>query len=479
MKPLLLTVDRPDKKESKSDLHEEYLAAARCITRCIDMFCKINKVIDIGTLLKQRELANSGEVSEDEDEAAHREKQLSKPSQKTQDSRLERPEESLGTQENHLKVLARFLCLMGEIENFNEDPTITIEWLQSGKIRMEADAFLAFLWNGDLPGGNYDPDNMMDGFLDGFVLERTMRHIFTGPSTAYGAQSRGTRPSNASLHTMTTVEPPHIAYGCVQVRFGISSRNTWTEEDGDFNYHDFYRHIIELINDLPDDDKEQLLKDWNLKLFKNKAGRDVAKDSADELGPSGARKDLHYGLRAPSCTSTSPIAHLREFAPSFKDTSTFFTSSQEPTSSHTAKYISHSRELTPLSKDTSTFFTGSQHPMSTSYCSFNQASCVKSIGCLGELISTPSTTITSSSSTTLLQANCDTPGSELTTSDEEEESQPKPKKRKVASAKCGKGKSKAPAVEASDDESELPRCSTKHKAAVATRYQPAKKKQKK
>jgi hypothetical protein len=37
---------------------------------------------------------------------------------------------------------------------------------------MEADAFLAFLWNGDLPGVNYDPDNMMDGFLDGFVLER-------------------------------------------------------------------------------------------------------------------------------------------------------------------------------------------------------------------------------------------------------------------------------------------------------------------
>jgi hypothetical protein len=49
-----------------------------------------------------------------------------------------------------------------------------------------------------------------------------------------------------------------------KVRFGISSRNTWTEEDGDFNYHNFYCYIIELIDDLPDNDKERLLKGWNL-----------------------------------------------------------------------------------------------------------------------------------------------------------------------------------------------------------------------
>lgn len=42
------------------------------------MFCKIDKVIDIGTLLKQCELADSGDLSEDEDDAARREKQLSK-----------------------------------------------------------------------------------------------------------------------------------------------------------------------------------------------------------------------------------------------------------------------------------------------------------------------------------------------------------------------------------------------------------------
>lgn len=107
--------------------------------------------------------------------------------------------------------------------------------MQAGKIELTADAFPAFLWKGDPPGADYDPENMMDGFLEGFTLERvsttttyrsfvrislyfqTMRHIFMGPSTALGTQSRGTRPCNAILHDMTAVEAAHIAYGCVQV----------------------------------------------------------------------------------------------------------------------------------------------------------------------------------------------------------------------------------------------------------------------
>jgi hypothetical protein len=71
LEPLLLTVDRLEKKEAKSDQHEEYLTAARCITQCVDMFCKINKVIDISMLLKQRELTNSRDLSKDEDDTAH------------------------------------------------------------------------------------------------------------------------------------------------------------------------------------------------------------------------------------------------------------------------------------------------------------------------------------------------------------------------------------------------------------------------
>jgi len=44
-----------------------------------------------------------------------------------------------------------------------------------------------------------------------------MRHIFMGPSTALGEDSRATCSCNATLHDMTTVEAEHIAYACVQV----------------------------------------------------------------------------------------------------------------------------------------------------------------------------------------------------------------------------------------------------------------------
>jgi hypothetical protein len=47
----------------------------------------------------------------------------------------------------------------------------TVKWLQEVKIRMTADACLAFLWKGDPPGVDYDPNNMVDGFLEGFTLE--------------------------------------------------------------------------------------------------------------------------------------------------------------------------------------------------------------------------------------------------------------------------------------------------------------------
>ncbi|KAG2115642.1 hypothetical protein BD769DRAFT_1391142 [Suillus cothurnatus] len=393
-----------EKKEAKSDQHEEYLTAARCITQCVDMFCKINKVIDISMLLKQ--------------------------SQKTHD-RYQQNYKHLLELEPGLKPLiasSKDLKKASELRKIVQKQSkswfplsmmavvdthiwVTIERLQGGKICMKADAFPAFLWNGDLPGVNYDPDNMMDGFLDGFILKHTMRHIFTGPSTVYGAQSHGTHPSNATLHAMTTVEPPHIVYGCVQVRFGISSRNTWTEEDGDFNYHNFYCYIIELIDDLPDNDKERLLKGWNLKLFKNENGHDVAKDNADEVGALGAHKGgsnlarlcaqmaaCNAAVKTHTLDSECPVRTLptRENSPPPPRT---------PPPSLPAHNSPHhptqSRHLHLL------------HQLAASYVHVlfhvYEASCVESIGHPRKFTSTPSTTttITSSSSTASISPSKD------------------------------------------------------------------------
>ncbi|KAG2335689.1 hypothetical protein BDR05DRAFT_856723, partial [Suillus weaverae] len=136
--------------------------------------------------------------------------------------------------------------------------------IQCGKIKVTAFALPAFLWAGDPPGTDYNDNNMFEGMFEGYLLERTMRHIFTSPSSAYGGETRATRTCNAALHDMTTVEAAHIAYGCLQVRFSISAKNAWSEIDGAFNYREFYNNIIDLIEDSPDPEwKEELLKAWN------------------------------------------------------------------------------------------------------------------------------------------------------------------------------------------------------------------------
>ncbi|KAG1771128.1 hypothetical protein EV702DRAFT_1049032 [Suillus placidus] len=337
---------RARKKESNIDPHEEFLAAARCIARCIDVFC---------LALQQRDAAENGELSEDEGAQVCREKRLSKISSKVQErykrnyARLLQLAPSLkpllgdprkaselntiikkmdatisatrsddtsrlksqighyaafNTKDHpihpaiydgsglrtHLginhPVLARFLCPVRELGIFSEDT----DKFQCGKVNLTAFALPAFLWAGDPPGQDYDDDNMFEGMFDGHLLERTMRHIFTSSSSAYGGETRATRTCNADLHNMTTVEAAHIAYGCLQVRFGISAKNAWSEIDGAFNYLEFYNNIIELIEDSPDPEwKEDLLKAWNVKLFKNKEGRDNS-STRDDDKISGSRE---------------------------------------------------------------------------------------------------------------------------------------------------------------------------------------------
>ncbi|KAG2129710.1 uncharacterized protein EDB93DRAFT_109762 [Suillus bovinus] len=348
--------------EPETDPHEEFVAASRCIARCIDVFCKTEQLITVGLSLQQRDAAENGDFLEDEDLRASRNKRLSKMSPKVQErykrnfARLlqlapslkpllgdprkaselnaitkkmdatisaTRSEDTsrLKSQIGHYAafntkdhaicpaiyngsgsrthmginhpVLTRFLCPVRELKRFSEDADKALKDIQCGKVNLTASALPAFLWAGDPPGKDYDDDNMFEGMFDGYLLERTMRHIFTSPSSAYGGETRATRTCNAALHNMTTVEAAHIAYGCLQVRFGISAKNAWSEIDGAFNYRDFYNNVVELIEDSPDPEwKEEFLKAWNVKLFKNEEGRDSNRtQDNDKVSASRENRD--------------------------------------------------------------------------------------------------------------------------------------------------------------------------------------------
>ncbi|KIJ07142.1 hypothetical protein PAXINDRAFT_19656 [Paxillus involutus ATCC 200175] len=180
---------------------------------------------------------------------------------------------------NHI-VLARFLCPINKLHEFNIDPKRTQTKLLDGGIEIRSNIYPAFCWSGNPPASDFDEDDIYKGLHKGYLLERVMRHIFTGPSSALGEESRGTRAGNAELHGMTKVEAAHIAYACVQARFGITSTNRWSEKDGSFSYRRFYYHILDDIESNDDHAwKDAILRHHNVVLFRHENGRDAGSEN--------------------------------------------------------------------------------------------------------------------------------------------------------------------------------------------------------
>ncbi|KIM60586.1 hypothetical protein SCLCIDRAFT_26466 [Scleroderma citrinum Foug A] len=306
---------------------EELLAAARAVAQCVDIFCEVGQTIDVGLLLQQEESAQNGDLStrsrerhkhnyeallqyvpslhaligdpKKKDILRHAITEMNKAiaGVRSDDvtrlrphigayaapcplqASLEPPLSTNGSRSslglNH-PVLTRFLCPVSAREDYFSDPIClrTRQRLQEAGILMTTDDFLLFLWSGNPPGSIIDKEEEYENIFRGYYLERVMRHIFTGPSTALGEASRSTRPPNAILHQMTMVDPTHIAYGCLQ----------WSETDGPFNYHKFYYNVVDMIEQCPDEEWVTGLKKWwNMSLFKDEAGR-VTGAGATEKG---------------------------------------------------------------------------------------------------------------------------------------------------------------------------------------------------
>lgn len=64
-------------KNSEFEVPEEYLAAARAMARCVDLFCNVEKLLRVGLLLQQEQAADNGELDETESEREARQKRLS------------------------------------------------------------------------------------------------------------------------------------------------------------------------------------------------------------------------------------------------------------------------------------------------------------------------------------------------------------------------------------------------------------------
>ncbi|KAG1812447.1 uncharacterized protein BJ212DRAFT_1483080 [Suillus subaureus] len=202
-------------KTSKEDPHKEYLATAHGITHCIDLFCKVDKLIKIGCLLQQEEAAEKGELKESEAEKETHKKRLSAISEQKK--------------------------------------------LASGGIRLTTNGFPTFLWSGNPPGCDYDDDTMTEGLLQGYLIECVMRHIFTGPSTALAE------------HIAYACVQAHFGISAQNKWSDIDGNFKYPEF-----YHNIIDFIHDCGDT---DWVGELKKWWNMVLFKNKASREGRPDA--------------------------------------------------------------------------------------------------------------------------------------------------------------------------------------------------------
>ncbi|KAH8977307.1 hypothetical protein EDB86DRAFT_2838038 [Lactarius hatsudake] len=122
---------------------------------------------------------------------------------------------------------------------------------------------LAFLYEDP---ENYDPTNLLSGFMRGYFLPCCLRAIFTGPRTAMRVPSPNDRPTQDSVAKLCKVEKvtvPIIVY--------VAMLPAWSGQDGKFDYQDFADMLFQVFKH-NDDWTEQTIQWWNVELFGNENG---------------------------------------------------------------------------------------------------------------------------------------------------------------------------------------------------------------
>ncbi|KAG2737551.1 hypothetical protein P692DRAFT_20761462 [Suillus brevipes Sb2] len=164
------------------------------------------------------------------------------------------------------------------------------------------------------------PDDLEEGLFKGRILIQAYKAVFTSPSSAKDVEGDGdgadiiennrrTRRSSsgvkvkkhvAQIINMKKVTPRSIAYIACQVRFALSSVTSWRSVDGDFDYIQFWRTIVDFFEKAPGREArrrtDKLLEWWTRKVFGRNHREDIsnaakANMSVNALTRQRARRD--------------------------------------------------------------------------------------------------------------------------------------------------------------------------------------------
>ncbi|KAG1887406.1 uncharacterized protein F5891DRAFT_1223337 [Suillus fuscotomentosus] len=142
-----------------------------------------------------------------------------------------------------------------------------------------------------------NPDDLEEGLFKGKILIQGYKAVFTSPSSAKDVDGDGdgadvisnnrrarkslsgikVKKHVAQIIQLEKVTPRSIAYIVCQVRFALSSITSWRSMDGDFDYEQFWRTIVDFFERAPGREAhrrvERLLEWWTRKVFgRNRRG---------------------------------------------------------------------------------------------------------------------------------------------------------------------------------------------------------------
>ncbi|KAJ8503451.1 hypothetical protein ONZ45_g10850 [Pleurotus djamor] len=167
---------------------------------------------------------------------------------------------------NH-PVTANLLCPV----NLPATPA-TYDAISNGTIAVTAELLPRFLYPHDHV---HDAKDVNKNVLRGYLMVRTAKFIFIGPSCATLApgETQG-RKGNAAIAGIQSMTPRAIAYTAVQLHFTLSSATKWNIKIGNFNYDRFYWNIISLFETDPDGFGKETIEFYNVQLWGETAPMD-------------------------------------------------------------------------------------------------------------------------------------------------------------------------------------------------------------
>ncbi|KAG6831421.1 hypothetical protein H0H92_010634 [Tricholoma furcatifolium] len=153
-------------------------------------------------------------------------------------------------------------CLNCPARYYNDYDTDLLAQLKSGGIEVTADDFPAFMYDASL----MDDDDILAGLCRGFLLIRTVRHIFFG-SGVPRMKKPGTKPTVGEKLGVKVITPEMIAYAACQARHALSSAEEWPNQDMLFVPQDFYYNVLFLFEDIESQWCQETLNFWQQTFF--------------------------------------------------------------------------------------------------------------------------------------------------------------------------------------------------------------------